>query len=108
MRQLSAVTGHTRHYLCQQLRKFNIRPEHCPPRFAPFGWDWKGNTLVKNEKEQTLLREILRLNKDGKGCKSIAAELNRRSVPSKSGGRWWSSSVQNILNRHPKISKTLT
>ena len=47
-----------------------------------------------------VLSEILALNKSGKGCKSIASELNRRGIPSKTGGLWGHSSVQNILNRN--------
>lgn len=101
MRELSATTGHSRSYLRSQLRKFGIRSEKDAPRLAPFGWDWKDNELVQNAKEQTVLCEIFLLNKGGKGCKSIAAELNRRTIPSKAGGQWWSSSVQNILNRSP-------
>jgi hypothetical protein len=57
------------------------------------------NAVINNAKEQAVLGEFLLLRKEGKGSKSIAAELNRRDIPSKTGGRWWSSSVQNILNR---------
>jgi hypothetical protein len=99
MRELSKVTGHSRSYLRDQLRKFGIRPENAAPRLGPYGWDWQGQELVENAKEQHVLCEILRLNKDGKGCKSIAAELNRQSIAAKAGGRWGPSSVQNILNR---------
>ena len=106
MRALSEATGHTRSYLRQQLTKYGIQPEHSPPRLAPYGWNWRGNELFKNALEQKVLVEIRRLNGDGKGCKSIAAELNRRSIRAKAGGLWGSSSVQNILNRFPKKSKT--
>ena len=106
MRELSEATGHSLSYLRQQLRKFGIGNEKDAPRLAPFGWDWIDNQLVQNAKEHPVLCEILRLNKDGKGCKSIAAELNRRGIPSKAGGQWWPSSVQNILNRVRKDQST--
>jgi hypothetical protein len=99
MTELSKATGHSRSYLRNQLRKFGIRSEKDTPRLAPYGWEWRDNKLVENAKEQTVLCEILRLNKEGKGCKSIAAELNRRSIPSKASTKWGHSSVQNILNR---------
>ena len=102
MRELAEATGHTRPYLRRQLRKFGIRQENQAPRLASFGWDWKDTKLVENPKEQVVLREIVQLNKVGQGCKSIASELNRRSIKAKAGGCWWSSSVQNILNRRHK------
>ena len=60
------------------------------PGLLPYGWDWKDDQLVENAKEHPVLCEIQQLNKDGKGCKSIAAELNRKGVPQRlevSGGR---------------------
>ena len=99
MRELSKATGHSRPYLRQQLRKFDIRSERDRPGLAPFGWDCVSNQLVKNEKEQSVLGDILRLKTAGKGIKAIAAALNRGNVPSKTGGRWWPSSVKNILRR---------
>lgn len=99
MRELAKVTGHTKPYLRQQLRKFGIQPENAPIQLGPFGWDWKDGQLVENAKEQTILTEIQRLRAEGKGSKSIAAELNRRSIPSKIGTRWHPSSVRNVVRR---------
>ena len=99
MRELAVATGHSRHLLCQQLRKFGIKQENAAKPLAPFGWDLKGRELVKNAKEQIVLVEILRLRKLGLGPKTIATKLNSRGTPSKTGGRWGHSSVQNILRR---------
>jgi hypothetical protein len=82
-----------------QLRKFGIQKEKSPPRVVPFGWSWKNERIVKNAKEQAVIREILRLHACGKSLKEIAAELNRRKIPTKDKGSWWHSTVGRVLRR---------
>ena len=98
LREVSRATGHSREYLRKQLRKFGIQKEKSPPRVVPFGWSWKSDQLVENAKEQAVIREILILRAGGMSLKEIAAELNRRAVPTKDKGRWWHSTMGRVLS----------
>ena len=99
MRELSEATGHSRSYLRSQLRKFDIAQEKKDAGLQPFGWESKDGRLQEIAKEQTVICEILSLQKSGLGVKAIASELNRRSIPSKTGGKWWPSSVRSVTKR---------
>lgn len=67
----------------------------------PFGFDVAddGETLVKNEREQEVLSAILTLHRGGNTLRAIAAELNRRKVPTKKSGSWTHTVVKSILMR---------
>lgn len=67
----------------------------------PFGFDLAadGVKLVQNAAEQEVLKLIQDLRDAGESMRAIAAELNRRQVPTKQGQAWKHSTVQSILNR---------
>jgi hypothetical protein len=50
--------------------------------------------------DEDVVAEIVRLRGDGLSLRAIAAELNRREIPTPHGGqRWYASSVQSVLRR---------
>ena len=51
---------------------------------------------------------ITELRGEGLSLAKIAAELNRRKVPTPRGGRWDHSSVRNVLNRFRPLDPTRT
>lgn len=102
MRELSAATGHSKSYLQQQLRKFGIEKEKGNFGIAPYGWDWTGQELIQNAKEQQVICEIMQLRKGGNGFNKIASELNKKRIPAKSGGHWWGVTVSNVIKRKLK------
>ena len=58
--------------------------------------------LVPNPAEQATIRLIGDLHRDGWPLRRIAAELDRRGIPTKRGGRSWSTgSLARILERPP-------
>lgn len=51
------------------------------------------------EGEADVLEQILALREEGKTANRISTELNRRQIPTRSGGRWLGSTVNRILRR---------
>lgn len=68
---------------------------------VPFGYDLAadGVGLVENAAEQEVLDLVRQLRAAGESLRAIAAELNRRQVPSKEGKPWKHSTIQRILGR---------
>ncbi len=70
---------------------------------VPYGFDLAsdGTTLVANEAEQAVIREIRTMREAGKTLKAIANALTERAVPTKTGksSRWSHSAVARILRR---------
>lgn len=102
--KISRVTGHSRSYVLQQLRKFGIEKEISYAWSAPYGWQWLNGSYQPHEQEQAVLREIFQLADAGRGEDAIARILNKKKIPSRFGRRWWDSAVRNILKRRLKMS----
>lgn len=66
-----------------------------------FGYDLapNGKTLVPNSAEQRAIGLIRKLRAAGESLRAIAAELNRRGIPTKEGRPWIHMSVAGILAR---------
>lgn len=64
---------------------------------VPFGFARQENALVAVEAEQAVIRHMAELKKAGYTLREIAGELNGDGIASKSGGRWYASSVRNCL-----------
>ena len=64
---------------------------------APYGYDREAGTLVINEAEAEIVREIYSRVIKGEGTIVIANDLNSRGVPTKRGGMWSSVTVGSIL-----------
>lgn len=68
----------------------------------PYGFDLAddGVKLIPNAAEQETIAVINELRADGLSLRAIAAELNRRAVPTKEGSKGWAhTTVQSILGR---------
>ena len=70
---------------------------------VPYGFDLgdDGTTLVPNESEQSVIRNIRTMREAGKTLKAIANALTERRIPTKTGksARWSHSAVARILRR---------
>lgn len=68
-------------------------------RHAPYGWDFtEAGMLVENAVEQEGRALILSLRQQGMTFRAIAAELDRRSIGTKHGGKRWSFvSVEGVV-----------
>jgi DNA invertase Pin-like site-specific DNA recombinase len=65
----------------------------------PFGSDLVGDRLVENPEEAAVLELMRQLRADGRSLRQIAAELERRNVTAKNGGRWAPKVVSFVLRR---------
>ena len=70
---------------------------------VPYGYDLgdDGATLVANETEHAVIREIREMRADGRPLKGIARELTRRAVATKTkkSDTWSHTAVARILSR---------
>jgi DNA invertase Pin-like site-specific DNA recombinase len=71
---------------------------------VPFGFSQAGGRLVPNEAEIAVVGEIRGWREAGATFRAIAARLNAQHVPSKKGGVWYASTVQNVLGVHARRS----
>lgn len=55
--------------------------------------------LVEDEQEQRIVKWMARRRQAGETLERIAEKLNSHPVPTKRGGRWYGSTVSNILRR---------
>lgn len=64
----------------------------------------RGQTL-SNEKEQKVIKLIMKLHGEGQSFRQIAKHLNDKKVKSKKGGTWDKSVVSSIVKREQEESK---
>lgn len=64
----------------------------------PYGYTRAGNKLVLNPEEQRIVSKIYSLRSQGLSFRKIVGYLNRHKIPSKKGGKWYSSTVYYIIN----------
>ncbi|MDL2205280.1 recombinase family protein [Eubacteriales bacterium OttesenSCG-928-N13] len=65
--------------------------------YAPYGYDAINGELVVNDAQAEIVRFIFAEILSGKGSQKIAAELNRRNVPTKKGGRWTATTIRGMI-----------
>jgi len=70
---------------------------------VPFGFVETEGRLVKVEQEAQVVAEIIRHREKGGTLTEIAEQLNTRGIAGKQGGRWYASTVRNILQRHGEV-----
>lgn len=64
---------------------------------VPYGYDREGDALKENDQELQTVQLILKLRKQGLSMAKIAAEMTARKIPTKTGGKWYASTVNYIL-----------
>src|SRR5262249_50229074 len=63
-----------------------------------FGYDIVGEKLVENAAEQSAIKLMLKLRRDGHTYRAIASELDGRGIKRKRAARWSHQAVQVILS----------
>ncbi|NOZ58196.1 MAG: recombinase family protein [Euryarchaeota archaeon] len=63
----------------------------------PYGYSYSGGRLEVVEEEARVVRQIFREYIGGRTLEEICAELNRRRVPTKKGGKWAKYTISRIL-----------
>lgn len=62
-----------------------------------YGYDIQDGKLILNQREADIVCRIFRDYAGGKSMSKIAQELQDEGIPTKQGGKWWSSTVSEIL-----------
>ena len=75
--------------------------------YPPYGYDWDGEQMVINPEQAAVVKEIFADLLSGKGTHAIADDLNRRSVPSKRGGRWTATTIRGMLSNEKYVGDCL-
>lgn len=70
----------------------------------PYGYDAIKKTLVPNQTEQAIIKEIFRWRKRNWTISEIAAELNSMGITTKWGKKWGQQQVYRILCDFPEIA----
>ncbi len=63
----------------------------------PYGYTFKDKTLVINEEEATIVREIYRRYLRLESLEEISEQLNGRGIPTKKGRSWKKETVRGVL-----------
>ena len=66
---------------------------------TPLGFQRQGDRLVPDPQEEKTVRLILTLRGQGYSYRAIAAELRRRRIPTKRGGKWEAATVRRVVLR---------
>lgn len=67
---------------------------------VPFGYKLEGAELAQAEQEAAVIAQVLELKAQGLTLQAIADRLNADAIPSKRGGRWYPTTVKNLLERY--------
>ena len=75
---------------------------------TPYGWKVHLGLLEKDPAEWRNVEFMFRVRNLGFSLHEIAAELTKRNIPTKNGGKWFAKSVSQILKRNAKHLTTRT
>ena len=71
-----------------------------------YGYDIKDGNLVLNQKESEVVKRIFKNYLSGKSMQKITSELRAEDISTKQGGKWWASTVNEILGNPLYIGET--
>jgi len=66
--------------------------------YPPYGYDNVNGEMVVNKSQAKIVRLIFSEILSGKGTHKIAGDLNRRKIPTKKGGQWTSTTINNMVH----------
>lgn len=66
---------------------------------VPYGYEAIDKTLAVVESEAAAIALIKDMKEQGLKLQAIADELNAQNIPTKRGGKWYATSVKNVLER---------
>jgi site-specific DNA recombinase len=66
---------------------------------VPYGYESIDKTLAVVESEAAAIALIQEMRQQGAKLQAIADELNAQNITSKRGGKWYATSVKNVLER---------
>ena len=73
----------------------------------PYGYDEDEDRLVRDEREQAVIAAMERLRARGISYGRIADRLNEKGIKGKKGGRWYATTVLNVLRTSAQLREIL-
>jgi DNA invertase Pin-like site-specific DNA recombinase len=67
---------------------------------VPYGYDREGDNLQPNNEEQKAIKLIKKWRAAGWTLQKIAAELTRKGIKTKRGGKWYAGTIKYILENN--------
>ena len=80
-------------------RQERVRKGHFPGGNIPYGYRTEKKTLIPHAAEAEVVREIIRLERQGTPVREIVDALNGRPAPRRNGKPWTGRQVRAILSR---------
>ena len=104
--QIADLSGYSRTAISDFLRREAIKKSKRKSPTPRFGERLAaGGLRVPHLAEQKIIEKIVRLKNQGKSFRKIAEFLNSTATPSKRGGQWSKTTVQDVYNRHEEGKK---
>jgi site-specific DNA recombinase len=69
----------------------------------PFGWDRRGDFLIRNRREQATLAHMRRLYDSGMTYTEVGKQLQRERRKSKKGGQWRYETVRGVMRASARL-----
>jgi hypothetical protein len=70
---------------------------------TPFGYQWTGNRLQRDEKEFPIVQEILKLRQSNKSFRAIASILNAKKIFTRKKNQWHHEGIRTVIERSKKL-----
>jgi len=67
---------------------------------TPYGFDREGDNLQPNKEEQAAIKLIKKRRAAGWTLQAIAAELTKKGIKTKRGGKWYAGTIKYILDNN--------
>lgn len=104
--QISDLTGWSRTAISDYLRKAKINKESIKSPIPRYGEREVSCVRVPHQAEQKVIQKILLLKSKGHSFREIARVLTENGIPSKRGGQWSKTTVQEIYKREQETFST--
>ena len=103
--QIAEITGWSRTAISDFFRRENITKDVIKSPSPKFGERTIGGLRIPHQTEQKIIQKILTLKTSGASFREIARVLNENGIPTKRGGQWSKTTVQDIYKREQEKQK---
>lgn len=103
--QIAEITGWSRTTISGFFHSENITKDFIKSPNPKFGERTVGGLRIPHQAEQKIIQKILTLKSNGSSYREIAKTLNDNGLPTKKGGQWSKTTVQEIYQREQEKQK---
>ena len=103
--QIAEITGWSRPAISDFFRRENITKDVRKSPSPKFGERTVGGLRILHQAEQKIIQKIVKLKTSGASFREIAKVLNQNGIPTKRGGQWSKTTIQDIYKREQEKEK---